>query len=104
MPLTDITNKTRKCRVQLDDYICGLIIDRFQADQSHADIERAIQIPRSTIADCINRWKKTGTGIVKSRKGRPLKLSERDQRAIVRSRQDQYTFRDSDQVRCYKRV
>lgn len=85
MTLTDITNNTQKPRIQLDDYTCGLIIGRFQADQSPAVIQQALKIPRSTIVDCINRWKKTGTGVIKTRSGRPQKLSERDQRTVVRS-------------------
>ncbi|KAG2192872.1 hypothetical protein INT47_006044 [Mucor saturninus] len=85
MPLTDTTNNTRKRPIQLDDYTCGLIIGRFQADQSIADIQLAMSIPRSTIVDCVNRWKETGIGISETRKGRLPKLSERDQRAVVRS-------------------
>ncbi|KAG2191075.1 hypothetical protein INT47_011679 [Mucor saturninus] len=83
MPLTDTSDNTPKCRIQLDDYTCGLIIGRFQSDESIADIQLAMSIPGSTIVNCHNRWKETGIGVSETRKGKQLKLPERDQRAVV---------------------
>ncbi|KAG2191754.1 hypothetical protein INT47_009023 [Mucor saturninus] len=85
MPLTDITNNIPKHRINLDNYTCSLSIGRFQADQSIGDIQLAMSTPRSTIVDCVNRWKETGIRISETRKGKQPKLSERDQRAVVRS-------------------
>lgn len=85
MTITDITNQNQKKRTQTDEYTCGLIIGRFQLGQNVAGIQRDMEIPRSTIVDCIDRYKKTGTGVIKKRTGRALKLSERDQRTLVRS-------------------
>ncbi|KAF1797685.1 hypothetical protein FB192DRAFT_1290908, partial [Mucor lusitanicus] len=87
MPLTDIAkDNQQEKREETDDYTtCGMIIGRFQAGQRPADIARALKKAPSTIADCIKRWKKTGSGIIQPRKGRPLKLSERDERAVVHS-------------------
>ncbi|KAG2193732.1 hypothetical protein INT47_010413 [Mucor saturninus] len=83
MPLTETMSNTPMYRIQLDDYTCGLIIGRFQSDQSRADIQVAMSIPRSTIVDCVNRWKETGIEILETRKGKQPKLSERAQRAVV---------------------
>ncbi|KAG2195198.1 hypothetical protein INT47_006729 [Mucor saturninus] len=68
MPLTDTTKNTPN-----------------RPDQSIADIQLAMSIPRLTIVDCVNRWKETGIGISETRKGKQPKLSERDQHAVVRS-------------------
>ncbi|KAG2193328.1 hypothetical protein INT47_012475 [Mucor saturninus] len=59
MPLTDTTNNTPKRCIQLDDYTCGLMIGRFQADQSIADIQLTMSIPRSTIVGCVHLWRET---------------------------------------------
>lgn len=77
--------KERRRNTQLDDCTCDLIIDKFKAGLKPSAIHRAVNIPRSTVQDCIDRWKKTGSGRINKRPGRPLKLSARDQRAIVRS-------------------
>lgn len=74
MTLTDITNEKRTSCVQLQDYKCGLTIDMCKMNAKKADIQRALNIPKST-----------GTGLIKKRAGRALKLSERDQRAMVES-------------------
>ncbi|CEP09622.1 hypothetical protein, partial, partial [Parasitella parasitica] len=89
MTLTDVTNSNMKSRKQLDDYTCGLIIGRYLAKQNITQISRKMDIPKSTITDCINRYNKTGTGMIVKRSGRPLKLSERDQRTVVRNFREQ---------------
>ncbi|CEP19520.1 hypothetical protein [Parasitella parasitica] len=44
-----------------------------------------MEIPKSTITGCVNRYNKTGTVVIVKRSGRPLKSSERDQRTVVRN-------------------
>ncbi|CEP07416.1 hypothetical protein [Parasitella parasitica] len=78
MTLTGATNSNMKIRRQLDDYTCGLIIGRYLAKQKIAQISREMDIPKSTVSDCINRYNKTGTGVIVKRSGRPPKLSKRD--------------------------
>ena len=85
MTISRLIKNIPKTRNQLDDYTCGKIIGRCEAEQTPAVISRALGIPRSTIVDCIELEKETGSGIVKPRSGRSLKLSERDQRALTRS-------------------
>ena len=58
MPLTDITNATQNEHITTDNYTCGVIIGRFEASQTPAEIHRQMGIPRSTIVDCINSQKK----------------------------------------------
>jgi len=81
---TNNISNTQNKRKQLDDYTCGLIIGRFQSGKCPAEIVRDMKLPRSTIVDCINRFKKTGTGVSKKRTGRPKKLTARDRRTICR--------------------
>ena len=77
MTLTDTTNATQNKHIETNEYTCGRIIGRFEAGQTPAEIHRQMGIPRSTIVDCINRMKKTGSGVIEKRKGRPLKHSKR---------------------------
>ncbi|CAO3613064.1 unnamed protein product [Mucor fragilis] len=70
MTLTKVTNSNKKIRKQLDDYTCGLIIGRHLIKQTPTEISREM-----------------GTGVIQKRSGRPQKLSERDQPALV------YNFR-----------
>lgn len=57
--MTLTTQDLQKKRVQVDDYTRGMIIGRFQGGQSPSDIHRHMEIPESTVVDCINHWKKT---------------------------------------------
>lgn len=45
----------------------------YKMNTKKADIQRALNIPKSTIADCIKRYESTGTGLIKKRAGRVLK-------------------------------
>ncbi|CEP17364.1 hypothetical protein [Parasitella parasitica] len=74
MTLTDVTNSNMKICKQLDDYTCGLIIGRYLGKAKH----------HSNFT-----YNKTGTGVIVKRSERPLKLSEREQRTVVRNFREQ---------------
>ncbi|CEP09718.1 hypothetical protein [Parasitella parasitica] len=73
MTLTDVTNSNLESRKQLDDYTCGFITGIYLAKQNISQISH----------------NKTGTGVIVKRSGRLLKLSKRDQRAVVRNFREQ---------------
>ena len=50
MRLTDITNATQNEHITTDNYTCGVIIGRFEASQTPAEIHRQMGIPRSTVS------------------------------------------------------
>ena len=57
MPLTDITNATQNEHITTDNYTCGVIISRFEASQTPAEIYRQMVSldPPLLIASTISR-------------------------------------------------
>ena len=104
MSLQNIINNNRKNTTELDDYTCGLIIGKYQEGKRGVAISREMGIPETTVRRCIDRYEKTGTGVIQKRKGRPLKLSERDMRAVAHSFRQQPTASFVEHTACLKTV
>jgi transposase len=62
----------------------GRIIGAYQCSTKPATIARTLTFPPSTVYGTINRYKKNGSPQAKVRSGRPLSLSDRDQRVVRR--------------------
>lgn len=83
MLVTKVIKQKMAVREELGNYTFELIIGRCQLKQSTLAISRNLGISRSTVNDCVERYKNTGSGINQKRSGRPLKLTEREQRTII---------------------
>lgn len=70
---TTVTKIKAPARRELDAYTCGIIIGRYQLKQRISAIARDLGIPRTTVNDCVDRYKKSGSGVNKKRAGRPPK-------------------------------
>lgn len=60
------------------------IVARHKSGQGYKTISKALNVPRSTVASIIVKWKKFGTTRTLPRVGRPAKLSNRARRALAR--------------------
>uniref|UniRef100_A0A7N9AQB8 Transposase n=1 Tax=Mastacembelus armatus TaxID=205130 RepID=A0A7N9AQB8_9TELE len=60
------------------------IVARHRSGQGYKIISAALKVPKSTVASIILKWNKFGTTRTLPRPGRPVKLSNRGRRALVR--------------------
>uniref|UniRef100_A0A8C4RJ08 Transposase n=1 Tax=Erpetoichthys calabaricus TaxID=27687 RepID=A0A8C4RJ08_ERPCA len=72
--------KSKALSVDLQDRI----ISRHISGESSRNISAALEVPMSTVASIIRKWKKFETTRTLPRAGRPSKLSARGRRAFVR--------------------
>ena len=56
----------------------------YSSGEGYGKISAALQVPKSTVATIIHKWKKFGTTKSFPRPGRPAKLSNRGRRALAR--------------------
>ena len=75
MPLTNTPHKKTK---ELSEFkrgmICGLSV---YGELNNAEISRRMDIPRTTVSDVVNAYKRDGQTTAKPRPGRPRKLSQK---------------------------
>ena len=74
----------KKTRKELTSEERSKIIGAYQCGVKPADIVRTLGFPSSTVYGTIDRFKKTGSAQPKVRPGRPLSLTNRDQRVVKR--------------------
>lgn len=84
MSLNNPDNTSEK-RKELDDYNIGIVIGLVMAKWTTNRISKEINIPESTVKTIKYRYQSTGTGLTGKRPGRPKKLNDREERAIVRN-------------------
>lgn len=60
------------------------IVARHKSGHGYKTISKALNVPRSTVASIVVKWKKFGTTRTLPRVGRPAKLSGRARRALAR--------------------
>ncbi|XP_018550156.1 centrin-3 [Lates calcarifer] len=78
-----VSNRSIKSKEHSAD-LRDKIVARHKSGQGYKTISKALNIPRSTVASIIVKWKKFGTTRTLPRVGRPQKLSKRAKRALVR--------------------
>jgi transposase len=67
----------------LEPFQRGIIVGRFLAGQKKADIQRAMNLPYTTIQTTIETYQTSTTGTSSPRSGRPEILSDTDKRYIL---------------------
>uniref|UniRef100_A0A3B3QQY6 Transposase Tc1-like domain-containing protein n=1 Tax=Paramormyrops kingsleyae TaxID=1676925 RepID=A0A3B3QQY6_9TELE len=72
--------KSKELPVDLQDRI----VSRHKSGEGYRKISAALEVPMSTVASIIRKWKKFETTRTLPRAGRPFKLSDRGRRALVR--------------------
>uniref|UniRef100_A0AAY4D5G9 Transposase Tc1-like domain-containing protein n=1 Tax=Denticeps clupeoides TaxID=299321 RepID=A0AAY4D5G9_9TELE len=72
--------KSKELSVDLRDRI----VSKHKSGEGYRKISAALDVPMSTVASIIRKWKKFKTTRTLPRAGRPPKLSDRGRRAIVR--------------------
>ena len=60
------------------------IVSRHRSGEGYGNISATLQVPKSTVATIIRKWKKFGTTKNLLRPGCPAKLSNRGRRAMAR--------------------
>ena len=71
-------------RKELSSELREQIIGAYHVESNASVIVSTLAIPKQTVRDTINRFKKTGSPHPVKRTGRPKNLSERDQRSLKR--------------------
>ncbi|KAL0150322.1 hypothetical protein M9458_054430, partial [Cirrhinus mrigala] len=69
---------------ELPEELRDRIVARHRSGQGYKKISAALNVPKSTVASIIHKWKTFGTTRTLPRAGRPAKLSYRGRRALVR--------------------
>ncbi|XP_061741548.1 uncharacterized protein LOC133541861 [Nerophis ophidion] len=71
--------KSKELSVDLRDRI----VSKHKSGEGYRRISAALNVPMSTVASIIRKWKKFGTTVSLPRAGRPSKLSDRGRRTLV---------------------
>ena len=71
-------------RKELSSELREQIIGAYHVESNASAIASTLAIPKQTVRDTINRFKKTGFPHPVKRTGRPKNLSKRDQRSLKR--------------------
>ena len=71
---------SKELSVELRDWI----VLRHRSGEGYQKLSAALKVPKSTVASIILKWKKFGTTKTLPKAGRPVKLSNRGRRALVR--------------------
>lgn len=72
-------------RQELTDFERGEIIGLFKANKfSYKDIAEILDHPKSTVGDVIKKYNEEGLTTTKKRSGKPKKLTNRDERSLVK--------------------
>uniref|UniRef100_A0A9J8CVQ7 Transposase Tc1-like domain-containing protein n=1 Tax=Cyprinus carpio carpio TaxID=630221 RepID=A0A9J8CVQ7_CYPCA len=69
---------------ELPEELRDRIVARHRSGQGYKKISAALKVPKSTVTAIILKWKTFGTTRTLPRAGRPVKLSYRGRRALVR--------------------
>ena len=77
--------KTMGSSKQLSEGLKNRIIKFYKDGEGYKKLSSRLNIPVSTVRNIVKKWQERGTVKVKSRCGRPRKISERQMRSLVRN-------------------
>ena len=83
-PLKSISSNITH-RKELTPYTRGIIVGKSEEGATPTQIERDLNVPRTTIIDTLNHNSKRNNGAIKPRPGRPKTYTERQERIILKT-------------------
>ncbi len=89
---------------ELPEELRDRIVAKYRSGQGYKKMSAALNVPKSTVASIILKWKTFGTTRTLPRAGRPAKLSYRGRRALVREVKKNPNITVAELQRCIREM